>query len=266
MIPLLVLFQLFTPVDPAGLAKFHEARIAALEKGSAAQRAAVRDYGLFWLKNGQPAQAETLLRSLGPDPESAVFLAEAVAAQGREREAEALFGACRGTARCLTRLAQMADARGDAAGALGLYREALDVEPNGSRRNDLAQAMQAAGKLREAEALYRVAAKELEQQRGAEHPETAITWNNLASLLLATDRAAEAEVLQRKAYAIMQRKLGPRHVRTGLAASNLADIVQARGRRTEAVALYRRALAIFEEVLPAGHPWAEEARQAISTR
>ncbi len=263
-----LLLQLFSPVDPAAVAQLHEERIERLGKAHGAEaaetRAARRELGLFWLRNERPAEAERQLRLAQPDAQAAPYLAEAVAAQrGREAEAEALFAACRPVARCSSRLAQLAERRGDGKAALALYREALDSEPTGTRRNDLAQALQAAGQMKEAEALFRVAAREQESQLGPNHPETATTWNNLASLLAQQDRMAEAEPWQRRAYVTMQKTLGPRHVRTGLSASNLADILRARGRETEARKLYRRALAIFEEELGPGHPWTAEARAAL---
>lgn len=270
MTPLFLLFQLFSPVDPAPLAEFHEQRIERLAKthgpNSTEARAAHKDLGLFWLRNAKPVEAEAQLRLSLPDPEVIPFLAESVASQGRDRDAEELFASCRPNARCLSRLAQFAERRGDSAAAIRLLRETLKAEPTGARRNDLAQALEAAGEIKEAEALFRQAAREQEAQLGPGHPETATTWNNLASLLAATDRYPEAELWQRKAFAAMRKTLGPRNVRTGLSASNLAEIVRARGREPEALALYRQALAIFEQSLPAGHPWIAETRAALAAK
>lgn len=254
MIPLLLLFQLF---PPAHIAQIHEQRIARLQPGTKAAKEAHKDLGLFWLRNNNPAQAELHLRQSLPDPEVTPALAEAVAAQGRDEEADALFKDCAETARCLSRLAERTQ---DPAKALDYLRQALDAEPTPVRKNDLAQALHAAGKTKEAEALYRQALRE----QNPNDPEGAITQNNLASLLNATDRQIEAEALQRKAYATMQNSLGPRHVRTGLAATNLADILLARGRKAEAQKLYKKALAIFEESLPPNHPWTLEARQSLN--
>lgn len=270
MTALFVLFQLFSPVDPAPLARFHELRIERLRSTHGADskevRGAEKDLGLFWLRLEKSAEAEAHLRSALPDAEAIPFLAEAVAAQGREQEAEALFESCRENIRCLTRLAQLAERRGDAAGHIRLLRETVRREPNGTRRNDLAQALEAAGELKEAEAIFRLAAREQESQLGPGHPETATTWNNLASLLSSSGRFPEAEALQRKAYLTMQRTLGPRHVRTGLSASNLAEIVRARGREEEAEKLFRQALEIFEQALPAGHPWIRDTREALAAK
>ncbi len=256
---LLLIFQLFQPAD---LAKFHDQRIAALAPASKEAKEAHKDLGLFWLRNNNPAEAEFHLRQALPDPEITPFLAEAVAAQGRPAQAESIFNECRQKPRCLSRLSQFAQSRGDEETATKLLRELLDLEPTGVHRNDYAQALHNAGKIKEAEALYRAAIRE--QKPG--HPETAITQNNLATLLTATERYVEAEPLQRQALATMRKTLGPRHVRTALAASNLADIVRARGREPEARALYQQALTVFEELLPPNHPWTQEARQALQKR
>lgn len=256
---LLLLFQLFQPAD---LAKFHEQRIAQLQPGTPQAKEAHKDLGLFWLRNNNPAEAEFHLRQALPDPELTPFLAEAVAAQGRQAQAESIFNECRQNPRCVSRLAQFAQSRGDEEASTKLLRELLDREPTGAHRNDYAQALHNAGKIKEAEALYRLAIRE--QKPG--HPETAITQNNLATLLTATERYTEAEPLQRQALATMRKTLGPRHVRTALAASNLADILRARGREAEARALYKEALAQFEELLPPNHPWTQEARQALQKR
>jgi tetratricopeptide (TPR) repeat protein len=252
VIPLLLLFQMFPPAD---LARFHEQRIARLKPGTTEARAAHKDLGLFWLRNNNSAEAEAHLRQALPDPELTPFLAEALAAQGRDTEADKLFQEC-ATARCLSRLAERTK---DPNAAIQYLRQALKTEPTPVRRNDLAQALQAAGDSMQAEALFRQAMREQDPN----HPEAAIVLNNLASLLHATGRHAEAEPLQRRALATMQKNLGPRHVRTGLAASNLADILRARGRETEAIAFYRQALGIFEQALPPGHPWIVEARQTL---
>lgn len=270
MTPLFLLFQLFSPADPVPLAGLHEERIARLSKAqgddSKEVRRAHKDLGLFWLRNGKGREAEAHLRLSLPDPDVMPFLAEAVASQGREQEAAAIFETCRDNARCLSRLAQLAERRGDAGYSLRLLREAVKREPNGARRNDLAQALEAAGEVKEAESLFRAAASEQELRLGSLHPETATTWNNLASLLSGLERFREAELFQRKAYMAMHKTLGPRHVRTGLSASNLAEIVRALGREAEAIRLLREALAIFEQALPAGHLWIRETREALAPK
>jgi len=242
---------------PENLARFHEQRLAQLKPGTPEARAAHKDLGLFWLRNSNAAQAEAHLRLALPDPELTPFLAEALAAQRRDAEANELFKQC-GTARCLSRLAERTQ---DPNAAIGYLRQALAAEPTPVRRNDLAQALEAAGNIKEAEALYRQAIRDQDPN----NPEAAIVLNNLASLLNGTNRQIEAEQLQRKALAEMRKHLGPHHVRTGLAANNLADILRARGRETEAKTLYRQALQIFEAALPPGHPWIQDARQALIT-
>ncbi|HEU0123164.1 MAG TPA: tetratricopeptide repeat protein [Bryobacteraceae bacterium] len=256
---LFLLWQLSNPTDPAPLARLHEERIARFPADSVESRAARRDLGLFWLRNANPAEAERWLRQALPDAAILPYLAEAVAAQRRDAEAETLFGQCRALTRCLGRLADYAQRRGDISAALVLYRQAAASEPSPARRNDYGQALQAAGKLPAAEAQFRLAAA-----GPPASPETAAAWNNLASLLLSTGRTAEAETWQRKALASLEKTLGPIHLRTGLAASNLADILRARGQESGALILYRRALDVFEASLPPGHPWTAEARQALT--
>jgi tetratricopeptide (TPR) repeat protein len=264
----LVLLQLFSPLDPDAMAALHEERLQRLKTRhgdeSAELRQASRDLGLFWLRNGKPQRAEPWLRQSLPDPDVLPYLAEAVAAQKRDAEAEALFAMCADRARCLSRLAESAERRGNLPEAIRRYRAALAAEPTGVRRNDLAQALQAAGEPKEAERLFRQALAEQDKSLGAQHPETASTLNNLASLLTTLDRYAEAEPLQRRALSIMERTLGPRHLRTGLAASNLADILGALAKPSEARRRYAQALAIFREALPPGHRWIIEAEQALA--
>src|SRR5258708_17520377 len=164
-----LLFQLFSPVDAAQLATLHEQRIAAAPP--VGQRAAKRDLGLFWLRNGRPEQAERWLRQVLPGDDVLPFLAEAVAAQGHD--ALPLFTECaKVNARCLTRLAEL-----DRAGALQHYEAAVAREPTPARRNDLGQALQAAGRMPEAERQFRQALAEQSSQPN--HPETATTKNNL---------------------------------------------------------------------------------------
>ncbi|MBM3782886.1 MAG: tetratricopeptide repeat protein [Acidobacteria bacterium] len=215
MIGLLVAFQLF---DPAVVGRLHEERIARQPDS----RMAKRDLGLYWLRNGRPVEAERWLRAAGAEP---LFLAEAVAAQGRHEEAESLFGACVELARCLTRLAHYAERRGDMARALEHYKAALSEEPGPARRNDYAQALQALRRVKEAEQEYRTALAESEKKFGPHHPETATTLNNLAMLLAETERVWAAVPLQRRALSIFQKSLGPNHERTRTAGENLKEML-----------------------------------------
>lgn len=214
---LLLALQLFSPVDPADVARLHEERIAR----EPSSRAAKRDYGLFLLRNGQAARAELYLRQSDVEP---LFLAEAVAAQGRDSEAERIFETCAASPRCLTRLANLAERREDLPAALALYKRALDAEPSIARRSDYALALQATMRFKEAEAEFRFALAESEKLHGANHPETATLLNNIAMLLGETKRPALARLLLQRAIKIFEQTLGPRHARTQIAKDNLADL------------------------------------------
>ena len=214
---LLLALQLFSPVDPADVARLHEERIAR----EPSSKAAKRDYGLFLLRNGQAAMAESYLRQSDVEP---VYLAEAVAAQGRDAEAAKIFETCSASARCLTRLANLAEKREDLPAAIALYKRALEAEPSIARRSDYALALQAATRHKDAEAEFRAALTESEKLHGANHPETATLLNNIAMLLGETKRAELARPLLQRAIKIFEQTLGPRHTRTQIAKDNLTDL------------------------------------------
>jgi tetratricopeptide (TPR) repeat protein len=216
-VTLLLALQLFSPVDPADVARLHEQRIAREPDSKAAKR----DYGLFLLRNGQAPLAEMYLRQSDVEP---VYLAEAVAAQGRDAEATKIFETCATTARCLTRLANLAEKREDMPAALALYKRALEKDPSIARRSDHALALQAALEYKEAERELRAALAECEKVHGPNHPETATLLNNIAMLMGETKRPALARPLLQRAIKIFEQTLGPRHARTRIARENLEDL------------------------------------------
>jgi Tetratricopeptide repeat len=63
----------------------------------------------------------------------------------------------------------------------------------------------------QAEPLYRLAMKIVEQSFGPDHPNVATCPNNLAALLQATKRFSDAEPLVRRALAIDEASFGPDH-------------------------------------------------------
>jgi tetratricopeptide (TPR) repeat protein len=75
--------------------------------------------------------------------------------------------------------------------------------------NNQAQALDAQGRLAEAEPLMRRALAIDEASFGPEHPEVATHLSNLAQLLKATNRSAEAEPLMRRALAMGETTLAP---------------------------------------------------------
>jgi tetratricopeptide (TPR) repeat protein/nucleoside phosphorylase len=104
-----------------------------------------------------------------------------------------------------------------------------------------------------AEPLYQRALAIWEQQVGAEHPNTATTFNNLAELYRAQGRYSEAEPLYRRALAIKEQLLGADHLDMAVNLNNLALLYQEQGRFSEAEPLFERALAVREQRLGAEH-------------
>lgn len=86
-----------------------------------------------------------------------------------------------------------------------------------------------AGKLDEAEPLYRKAVEIGEAVLGPDHPDLATWLNNLATLVKDRGDPAGAEPLQRRAVAIGERVLGPAHPDLGAQMINLASLVNLQG-------------------------------------
>ena len=82
----------------------------------------------------------------------------------------------------------------------------------------------------EAEPLFREALETRERVLGADHPDTAASYNNVASNLDAQGRYEEAEPLFPKALEIRERVLGANHPDTAAAYNNVASNLNAQGR------------------------------------
>lgn len=117
-------------------------------------------------------------------------LGDALAGQGRFREAEAA------------------------------YREALAMHATHAHRdhpevafalNNLADVLTELGRTDEAEAAYRESLRRKERALGADHYELAPTLNNLAVLLIEAGRSGEARPLATRAVEIAGRSLPPEH-------------------------------------------------------
>jgi tetratricopeptide (TPR) repeat protein len=89
---------------------------------------------------------------------------------------------------------------------------------------------------------------------GADHPDTAASYNNLAGALGAQGKHAEAEAMHRRALAIRHKALGSDHPETSQSYNNLAWTLRAQGKYAEAEAMHRRALAIRLKALGEDHP------------
>ena len=152
---------------------------------------------------------------------------------------------------------------GDAAGALPLYRRALDIRERVlgvehpatlSSVNNLAGCMRALGDAAGALPLYRRALKSHERVLGAEHPNTLIISANLAACLVALGDAAGALPLYRRAFDSCERVLGAEHPTTLGSMNNLALCMRALDDAAGALPFFRRALDGRERVLGAEHP------------
>lgn len=86
-----------------------------------------------------------------------------------------------------------------------------------------------AGKLDEAEPLYRKAVEIGESVLGPEHPDLATWLNNLATLVRDRGNLETAEPLQRRALSIGEKVLGPAHPDLGAQIINLASLLTAKG-------------------------------------
>ena len=119
---------------------------------------------------------------------------------------------------------------------------------------NLAFAVRAAGRLSEAEGLYREALASFERSTGATHPDYATMLNNLSRIRASQGDWKTAQRLQEKALATLERSLGPDHPTVAAALVNVADLLFMAKRYDRAAAPLERALAIDEARLGAEHP------------
>jgi len=152
---------------------------------------------------------------------------------------------------------------GDAAGALPLFRRALESRERllGPEHpdtltsvNNLAHCLNALGDAAGALPLYRRALESKERVLGPEHPNTLSGVSNLAVCMWALGDAAGALPLCRRALESSERVLGPEHPDTLTSVNNLAVCMWALGDAAGALPLYRRALESRERLLGAEHP------------
>src|SRR5208337_2339275 len=89
---------------------------------------------------------------------------------------------------------------------------------------------------------------------GADHHETAASYNKLAATLGAQGKYTEVEAMHRRALAIYLKALGEDHPNTAQSYNHLAETLRAQGKSAEAEAMQRRALAISLKALGEDHP------------
>jgi eukaryotic-like serine/threonine-protein kinase len=129
-------------------------------------------------------------------------------------------------------------------------------------RADYANALAAAGRRAEAEAILR-AELQKDLASGVESRRTQILTNSLAVLLQTDERLDEAEALYREALAIGVRALGVDSSDTIVARMNLGGALKARGRKAEAAALIEASYADLKRVFGDGHPKTGDAARIL---
>jgi serine/threonine protein kinase/tetratricopeptide (TPR) repeat protein len=167
------------------------------------------------------------------------------------------------TARSLNNLAALLHQRGNAAEAVRLCRQSLDIlrEMKGPRDaetltsiSNLAYMLQEQGKHAEAEPLAREALASRRAALGDRHVDVAFSLNNLATLRFAQGDVAEAASLLREALDILQSVHGREHPNVLTAMNNLASLLKKQGNREEAERLEREVLSLRRKLLGDEHP------------
>jgi tetratricopeptide (TPR) repeat protein len=116
-----------------------------------------------------------------------------------------------------------------------------------------ANALYAAGKLDEAEALHREHVALMKDEGGADHPAYAAALHDLAVVQMARGRHAEAEVSLRRAVALLEVAPGVAHPAYGQALQVLASVLGAQDKFDDAEALLGDALDKQQEALGPDH-------------
>ena len=94
----------------------------------------------------------------------------------------------------------------------------------------------------------------VEQVKGVEHPDAAVSLNNLGYLLREHADLAAARSVMERALAIRERAFGPDHVETAESLNDVAGVLRQLGEGAAARQLHERALAIRKRVLGPDHP------------
>ena len=120
-------------------------------------------------------------------------------------------------------------------------------------QNDLGKAYSQAGRLAEAEALYRGLLAVRRRVDGPDLAQTLRVASNLGGTLLNQCKNIKAEVVLSDTLTRQQAVLGPEHTDTLYTAGSLADALQNQGKEAEAEPVLRNTLAIQQRVLGKGH-------------
>ena len=120
-------------------------------------------------------------------------------------------------------------------------------------QNNLATAYAQAGRLAEAEPLYRDVLVTRRRVDGPNHKDTLVVAGNLGNLLSNQGKHSAAEAVLRDTLERQRAALGPEHEDTLRTAGNLASALQNQGKFAEAEPLLRDTLAIQQRVLGEEH-------------
>jgi tetratricopeptide (TPR) repeat protein len=112
--------------------------------------------------------------------------------------------------------------------------------------NDLAVVYATAGKILEAELLFRRSLAIGEKRLGADNPSVGTTIQNLGILKAMQQKYQEAEPLFMRALRINVQQFGRIHVRTAMTLKTLSTLYAVQGRMEEAERLIQTSLAILE--------------------
>ena len=93
-----------------------------------------------------------------------------------------------------------------------------------------------------------------EKVLGADHPDTATTYNNIGLVYYSLGDYEKALEWYEKALAIQEKVLGADHPVTAATYNNIGLVYYSLGEHEKALEWYEKALAIREKVLGAGHP------------
>jgi serine/threonine-protein kinase len=183
-------------------------------------------------------------------------LAQSFAArQGRGDDAD--------SARVLSNLAAVHDAKGDYAEAQRLQERALGIWENvlgpdhpqvAMALNNLALGLHNQGEYARARTLSTRALAIWEVALGPEHPNVAMALNNLGNTLHSMGDYPQAQALHGRALAIREGAFGPEHPAVAASLANLGNALHLQGDSEAARASFERALSIWEKALGPEHP------------
>jgi serine/threonine-protein kinase len=218
-----------------------EIRRRTLDPGDAALGASLHQYAIMLHRNGNPGEAEAILR------------------QGIATQRLGGSAARADVANLELRLAGvLLEARGDSVAAEVLARSALSslraaLGDNhvavGLAMGELAGYLSRRGEYAEAERLMRESLRIHVDALGVEHPGAAAATSALGTVLSRAGRHVEAERLQYDALQTLERVFGQNHPSYAGALAGWGDKLAALGRIDEAIAAHERALYLRREAL-----------------